>query len=381
MGKYFARYFIESPNAIGIRNDIENGKVLGWKFNFGSNEIGLYDHKQGLWADCYIEADSQLSAEEKSKIFIENILNLIDFSTSSASNSPFFISIYEATDGLSSRAFKQIFYTSIPDRNIVAINKEIFEEIFYTFNKNQDARITRAISWLRKGYLEQKFIDKFVAFWTGLESINELLCDLLNIANKDRKTRCNRCGNLISSVSSVGIKRLFVDIIDIKTELFEKIRKARGKLLHGGGPLDNNFIEEIKRYIPLVKKALIMGIGRLLSIKSETIEKILQKNNRLYNERLRIILKANLMNFIPPSLDEFGKQPRFDLIEQNLLERLVDKKGKLNLKVKSNFIAQNAIFNNISFELWGDDNSALEKLNLLISNNYATKNLSTKSKG
>jgi hypothetical protein len=209
--------------------------------------------------------------------------------------------------------------------------------------------------------LEQQLIDKFVAFWTGLESINELLCDLLNIANKDRETRCNKCGNLISSVSSVGIKKLFVDNIDIKTELFEKIRKARGKLLHGGGPLDNNFIEEIKRYIPLVKKALIMGIGRLLSIKSETIEKILKKNNRLYNERLRIILKANLINFIPPSLDEFGKQPRFDLIEQNLLERLVDKKDKLNLKVKSKFISQNAIFSNISFELWGDDNSALEK--------------------
>ncbi len=87
---------------------------------------------------------------------------------------------------------------------------------------------------------------------------------------------------------------------------------------------------------------------------------MLQKNARLYNEQLRIILEANLMNFVPPSLDEFGKQPRVDLSEQNLLDRMVDKNGKLKLKVSSNFIFRNATFNNISIELWRDDNTALE---------------------
>lgn len=357
MRRYFARYFIETPNAIGCRKDIESGRALGWRFKFGNNEIGLYDYKQGLCADCYVEAESQASAEERAKTFVENMLNLIDFSTSSASNSPLFISVYESTEGLTMRSFKQVFYVPFSERNIVLIDKDIFGGIFNNFDKNQDTRIMRAISWLRKGYLEQKFVDKFVAFWTGLESINELLCNFFQISKEDRKIKCNKCGNEISSISSVGIKNLF---INNNTKEFENIRRVRGKLLHGGGPLDNTFVEEIKKYIPSVRKALIKGVSQLLLIKNEVIENILQKSGRLYNEQLRIILKANLTNFEPLALDEFSKQPRVDLSEQNLLDRMVNKNGKLNLKVRSNFIFRNATFNNISIELWGDDNTALE---------------------
>lgn len=360
MKKYFTRYFIETPNSVGNRKDLENGKILGWKFNFGNNEISIYDDKLGLWVDCYIEADSLSIVEEKSKSFIENILNLIDFSTSSASNAPTFILLYEATDGLWTRPFKQIFYISLPERNISQIDKDIFEKIFKSFNKNQETRVARAISWLRKGYLEPKYVDKFVAFWTGLESLNELLCDFFKISNEDRKIKCNRCGKEISTLSSIGIKTLFLNEVKIGAKLFEKIRKARGKLSHGGGPLDNTFIEEIKKYIPLVRKALVTGIGRLLLVENEIIENMLQKSTRLYNEQLRIVLKADLVKFTPPTLDEFSKQPRVDLNKQNLLEKAVDKKGKLNLKVRSNFIFQNATFNNISLELWCEDNSALE---------------------
>ncbi|HOK17587.1 MAG TPA: HEPN domain-containing protein [Candidatus Paceibacterota bacterium] len=365
MKKYFVRYCIETPNSIGSRKDIEEDKILGWKFNFGNNEVILYDQKQGLHADCYIEAEPQMpieKIEEKAKTFVENILNLIDFSTSSASNSPLFISLYEATDGLINRPFKQVFYITLPERNVSLINKEIFEKIFNNFNKNenQDLRIARAISWLRKGYLEQKFIDKFVAFWTGLESINELLCDFFQINEEDRKINCKKCGNKISSISLAGIKKLFVDTISVESELFKSIRKARGKLLHGGGPIDNNFVEEIKKYIPLVRKSLIIGIGLLLSLDDEYIKQVLEKKTKLYTERLRIILEANIKNFTPPLLDEFRKQPIFDLDKRDLLERVINKDGKVNFKTSSNFIPRNATFDIKFVDLWGDDNTAIE---------------------
>jgi hypothetical protein len=359
MKKYFVRYFIEAPNAVGNRRNIENGNVFGWNFNFGSNEIGLYDHKQGLGVDCYVESESQLMAEEKSKTFVENVLNLIDFSTSSPSNSPLFISSYEATNRLLSRSFRQIFYIPIPDRNIKPINKEIFEEIFQKFNKNQDARIARAISWLRKGYLEQKFVDKFVAFWIGLESINELLCDSFQFPLEERKLKCD-CGKEISKITSVGIKELFINEVGIDKSLFDKIRNARGKLLHGGGPLDNNFVNEIKGYNPTVRNTLIAGIGRLLQIDNKIIKNIIQQKPKVYNEKIRLIVNAELINFNPPKLEEFGKQPRLDLTNQNLLERAVDKNGKLNLKMKSNFICRNATFNITGIDLYGDENTAIE---------------------
>lgn len=316
--KYFTRYFIETPNAVGNRKNIETGKILGWKFNFGTNEISLYDHKQGLWADCYIKSESPELAEVNSKNFVENVLNLIDFSTSSASNFPLFISIYDATENLANRFFKQIFYVSLPERNVTQIDKEIFEEVFNKFNKYQDARITRAISWLRKGYLEQGSIDKFVAFWIGLESINELLCNFFKISEEDRKIKCNKCGNEISSISSAGVKKLFIDTLNIEIRKFEEIRGARGKLLHGGGPIDNNFAEKIKEYIPVVKKALIKGIGMLLQLDNEIIEKIIGQKSRLYNETIRLVIKAKLVNFNLPDLSEFGKQPKIDLEKKRL---------------------------------------------------------------
>jgi hypothetical protein len=360
MGKYFVRYFIETPNSIGNRKDTENGKSLAWKFNFDNNEISLYNRKEGLFADCYINAGSLEESEEKSMIFFENVLNLIDFSTSSASSPLLFINAYDASPNLKERKFKQIFYVPIKERNVVPINEEIFGEVFRVFNQNKDERIARAISWLRKGYLEPKYIDKFVAFWTGLEVINELLCNFFQISKEERKFKCPKCGCEISTISSIGIEKLFIKELNIDKDLFGKIRKQRGKLLHGGGPLDHDFIDEINRYNSITRKALIIGIGKLLQINDETIENIIQQKSRIYNEKIRVIVRAVVSNLYVPKLEEFGKQPRLDLSEQNLLERLVDEKGKLNLKVKSNLIAQNATFNNISFELWGDDNSALE---------------------
>ena len=295
------RYFIETSNAVSNRRELENGKFLNWKFNLGNTEIVLYDDKQGLRADSYIDAESLEKSEEKSKKFIENTLNLIDFSTSSASSSPLFISIYDASLGLVEREYKKVFYQAISERNISVVDKDIFSDIFNAFNKNNDERIVRAMSWLRKGYLEQNHVDKFIAFWTGLESINELLGDYFEIPLEERKKKCDKCGTTLYTITA-GVERLFVNKVKVDKVIFTKIRSARGKLLHGGGPLDNNFVNEIKDYNPVIRKALLLGIGRLLQISDNTIENIIKKKSKAYTEKVRIIIKAKLTNFNPPYL-------------------------------------------------------------------------------
>lgn len=360
--RYFVRYFIETPNSVGNRKDIESGKIFGWKFNLGNNEISLYDHKEGLFSDCYIEADSLNGAEDKSRAFIENILNLIDFSTSSASAAPQFINIYDASPNLFSREYKQVFYIPILERNVAVIDKDFFGELFNIFDKNKDERIVRAISWLRKGYLERKHVDKFIAFWTGLESINELLCDLFKIPSDERRLKCKNCGELLHSITA-GIKKLFIDEIKIGEEKFENIRRARAKLLHGSGPLGNDFVNKIKEYNPIVKKTLIVGLGKLLGMEEKDIDKIIQQKSNLYNETIRFIIKANLVNFKPPEISEFGKQPKIDLIEENLLNRIIDNQGKLSLKSKI-MLKSNANFNNITYEVWGEDNTCITSIKI-----------------
>lgn len=361
--RHFVRYFIETPNAISNRLEIENGKFSNWKFNLGNTEIILYDDKQGLHADLYLDAESLEKGEEKSKMFIENILNLIDFSTSSASSMSLFISIYNASLGLKERDYKQVIYQPISERNISVIDKDIFSEIFNAFDKNNDKRIMRAISWLRKGSLEQKHVDKFVAFWTGLESINELLGDYFKIPAEERIIKCQKCGTSLYPITA-GIERLFMDKLKVDKVIFKKIRNARGKLLHGGGPLDDNFINELKKYIPKIKKALSFGIGKLLQMSDNNIENIIKKKSKVYAEKIRIIIKAKLTNFNPPDLNEFNTQPRLDLIENNLLKREVTKNGKLVLTINPKFKKVNATFKDEKVEMWGDDNTSIESIRI-----------------
>lgn len=356
--RYFVRYFVETPNAIANRKAIETGLVSCYKFNFGNHEIALYDDKQGLFSDCYIDAESLDKAEEISKVLVENVLNLVDFSTSSASSSPLFISIYDASPDLQEREYKQVFPISMPERNVSLIDKELFEEIFKVSNKNKEERIIRAIAWLRKGYLEQKHIDKFTAFWTGLESINELLCDFFNIPLPERKMKCGKCGELIIPITT-GIGKLFVDDMKIEKELFDKVRRARGKLLHGGGPLDTGFINEIKEYNPIVRKALIVGIGKLLQMSDRTIENVIAKKSKVYNERIRVVLKANLINFSPPGIEEFNRQPRNDLVDSKFLDRIVDDEGKVDVTINQQF-KTNVTMSKIRLEVWGDDATSIE---------------------
>jgi len=56
----------------------------------------------------------------------------------------------------------------------------------------------------------------------------------------------------------------------------------------------------------------------LLQLDNEIIEKIIGQKSRLYNETIRLVIKAKLVNFNLPDLSEFGKQPKIDLEKKRL---------------------------------------------------------------
>ena len=356
--RYFLRYFIKTPNSIGNRKEIENGKISAWKFVFGNNEISLIDHIDGLFSDLLVEANSMEEAERKSKVFVENILNLIDFSTSSASSSAVLVNIYDASPNkLPRREYKQIFYLPLKERNIFPLNEKAFGEIFYCFNNFNDKKIIRAISWLRKGHLEENCIDKFIAFWTGLEVINELLADKFNVPLDERKMKCKKDDGSFQEIPiTVGIRKLFEEIKEKK--LFKEIRQTRGKLLHGGGSLDDNFVNKIKEYNPIVRKALVFGIG-ILQIDDKIIEQIISQRSKRYTEKLKVIVKSHLIDFTPPRLEEVGKQPRLDLVDRDLLKRYVKSDEELNLQERIIFKCINAKFEGFTIELWGEEDTSI----------------------
>lgn len=363
--KYFVRYMIDTPNSIEKRQGVEGRVHSAWKFNLGKSEFALIDYDFGLYSDFYLKAYSIMKAEQKSKAIIETILNFIDYSTVSASAPAFLAIIYDATENQSRREFKQIIYKTLLDRNITVIDKDIFGEIFQAFNKNKDSRIVRAVSWLRKAFLEEKPIDKFIAFWTGLECINVLLCDNFEIPPDERKWKCSKCDTTILPISSKGIKALFIDELKIKKKRFEKIRDARNNLLHGRIPLDDDFVSEIREYNPLVKNVLITGLGKLLKLKNETIEKILKEKTFRYNEKVRFVIITELLDFNPPILKDFGKQPWFEITKDELLERFTTEERDLTIKGRLGLKLVNARCNkDIVVEVRGEDESSIKKVDL-----------------
>lgn len=364
---YFVRYFIETPNSISKRLKLESGETVAWKFNLDKNEIALYDLKDGLGADIYLEEESLERAELESIAIIENILNFIDYSTSSASSAALLLIIYDASPNLSKREFRQIIYKRLLDRNIKVLNTDIFNEMFLSFYENPQAEIARSTSWLRKAQLEENHIDKFIAYWTGLESINKLLCDFFEISDEDRRWTCNKCNITIQALSLIGVKTLFIKEMSVDNKTFKKIRNARNGLLHGNIPVDDNFLNQIKAYNPLVRTALFIGIGKLLKVKSETITKILEEKPIRYNENIRIIIETTLFKFEPPDLKDAGKQPRIDVVEDELLERLVTESGRINRKSKLKFELVNArsYGDKIAIEIRGDEYSSIDKVEII----------------
>lgn len=363
MNKYFVRFRITTPNTVADMKDKEKKLILGYDFIDGDDKFIIYDKPAGLIADGYIYADTMDNGQKKSSDIINNIINLIDFSTSTSSGVPFLDMIYDASPGKKQRKIKKFFRIEDEKRNFVIINKEILTNAFKVFITNNDNRITRASNWLRKGNFEEKTVDKFISYWTGLEAINKLLCDHFKISSKDRARIC-KCGEIINGLTSIGIEKLFSDVLKIDNDIFHKIRRARGKLLHGGGPLDDDFIKEIKDCNPIVHRALINGLGMLLEMDNEIIESIESKIPRKYKDTIQTVCITNIIDFSPPELEEMEKQPLFELsLEEKQNE--ISENGEIIKEKKVKIKCPNVKLSNEGMiETYGSDNSCIQSVEI-----------------
>jgi hypothetical protein len=363
---FFTRYFIETPNSFSNRKDIMNNHFSSLRVNWTDSNIIFYDNRYGLRVDTYTEATSKEEAKSKTKNLVENILSIIDLTNSSGSNPATFVSIYDATDNLTEREYEQIFHIPLHERNIRVTDIQSLLKILRVFGdvfgKNEQ-RIIRAIFWFRKGLFEKNVVDKFISFWTGLESINELLCNYFGLTEDERKWKCNICHSVILPVSTIGIKKLFIDILKFDNDNFQKIRNARNDLIHGGSPLNTDFVKEIMDYNPIIKKALIIGIGELLQIDNKIINKIIKYTPIKYIDSFRIILKLNLLGLEIPKIEEVDSQPIVDL-DYDILKPEINDEGKLDIKGKVLFKFKNLKFDNGIYEVRADDFSSIQKIKL-----------------
>lgn len=370
MNRYFTRHFFTTPASLLPRKEIEAGNVGTVRFEIGESSIVLYDLKDGMYADTYILAENIDQAEYKAKLTVETLISLMDYSTTSASSPGTLIAIYDATEDVEKRELRRIFHIPVPERALKKSDMDTFRLIFEKFFvENLPSPVARSIGLLRKAYLEGNDINRFIFFWSGLESLNELLADKFSVLKEERFMRCSGCdkkGQLIS----VGIEKLFTEYLQVDKKEFSSIRQARGKLLHGHSTA-TDFIEEVKSYNPRLKKALITGIGLLLSLEPEAIEKIGQQNISKYNQEFRIIVKTKLTGFTPPSIDDVIKQPDVALDGNTPIERILTEDGKVTVRMRSEMkpIPREIFKDDIVIEIRADAETLIESMKIGIEQN------------
>ncbi len=140
----------------------------------------------------------------------------------------------EATRGLGPRPFIHFFADQlVMGRRADLDPKEWSEQASGIFNQSSK-RVIRAIRWLRKMHTEDDILDRFLAGWTGLETLNPELCKYFKVEPSGEDVReCGNCGEkLVRKVPrATGLRELFV--CEGKEAVYSACSPARNGLVHG----------------------------------------------------------------------------------------------------------------------------------------------------
>ena len=140
----------------------------------------------------------------------------------------------DATPGLQERPFIHFFADHLVMGRRAHLNPAEWVERASGMLQRSSKRVIRAIRWLRKMHTEDDILDRFLAGWTGLETLNPELCDHFGVdPSADDVRTCGKCGEkLVQKVPrATGLKELFVR--EGKQEVYDACSQARNGLLHG----------------------------------------------------------------------------------------------------------------------------------------------------
>jgi hypothetical protein len=143
---------------------------------------------------------------------------------------------YEITAGISDRDFLQLFH-DIPVQSSrreldARIMIDLMGRVFGITDDDSRDRVSRAISWHRRGCLAIDELEKFTWFWTGLETINPLLQEHFNVS--DDPIICGNCGNKWMGPSTTsGVRAAVQKLLPNGSALHPRMKELRNGLIHG----------------------------------------------------------------------------------------------------------------------------------------------------
>jgi hypothetical protein len=429
MRKFYIQYYTKTLLTISDWEELQQTPLPAWQFNFGDTTVAMRDYiKQeeanklhlGLEFIVQTHATNEEEAKEKSKTFVESILNLISFSTLSPCDVANIINIIEIKRDTNLSPFQHYIYPFKDDfiiGSLVKIDKDVFGEIWNKYNKNgHQQRLMRAMSWFRKG-LNEDGLDEFISFWIGLEILSGILKDNVDAGIKEKLDKGIISEDLIKKLSLsanpivtkdkggewiiedgekvyvvrekdgkiniydkdkqgcveritddwLGAKGVFED--KVQYSKFSEIKEIRNGILHGYKELSYEFVKEAVKYTPILRKGLLACISTILDISDEMFNKIVNKEVRRVKLEQWQIIKGNFEN-LPSTFDGMIiNYPKIEVkIKDKKLRREQDRKLNITYKFEYKFLcgAPNAKLKLNETEVWGNKHSGIENVQLRI---------------
>jgi len=355
MSTYYVQYHSRTAASLAARDRQQTLPRGLWEFNFphqaakvvltdsimSSDAMNLHT---GLNIIVHLKESSAEDAKGLSKNFAEMLLNLVTFSTLASCDAAKLVTLIDATEkGMWPTMFCNY---STEGKEVMAslnvIDHNQFGELFEAYDKSPDKeRISRALSWLRKGINEHDSIDEFICYWLGLEVIRHFF-------RRDPRFIRGKKGDEWDGIKSIFTKELGITDFDL-------IKGARIDLLHGKRKLDNIFVQEIRTYREPLRKGLIFCIGRLLGITDASIMAVVNRTPKRIPPEPWTVLKGTLKD-LQSNFDELVKNYPSIAMEKVDKQFAIDQQGNLGVTLQATHqfhSPKGGKFNAESIEYWG----------------------------
>ena len=207
----------------------------------------------GLMFRVYLDGNDVRDARHQAKVFVDGVVGFIAFATGMGMKIPTEVLAYEISPEAKEKEFLQI------SEFLVRVIDGALKKAGSSYHC-----IPRALGWYRMGISTSDIFDKFNCFWIGLESLNSLLSQRLNISHDDKITKCEKCGHTwtIPDKTIAGIRFLIKDEMKSPT-LYKDLRKLRVNLMHSTCQLAK-LGSDARRLTPKLAETLFRAVCLLL---------------------------------------------------------------------------------------------------------------------
>ncbi|MFW9887057.1 MAG: hypothetical protein ACFFER_02670 [Candidatus Thorarchaeota archaeon] len=219
----------------------------------------------GLRFVLTMSSDSLDNAIGPAKGFTRGILSLLSYMTNAGLPEPIVMKAYEITPGEKISHFRQYHYDIPADTfSIRDMDRDLLKKAITGFNvESHSLRISRALHWYRIGILSTDVLDRYVALWTSLETLNIILIELYNLEVEMGK--CPDCGRETVPIPN-GIRTLVNDLFSDKKKIWRRLRETRASIVHGFRTFAD-ITPEARELLPYLEKSVEKALDEILNLK------------------------------------------------------------------------------------------------------------------